>query len=30
VQHGGRLVTFDRAIPLAAVPAATTAHLAVI
>jgi toxin-antitoxin system PIN domain toxin len=28
--HGGRLVTFDRAIPRAAVPAATTAHLVVI
>ncbi|WP_296703559.1 hypothetical protein [Thiocapsa sp. UBA6158] len=27
VHHGGRLVTFDRAVPLAAVPEATKAHL---
>ncbi len=30
VKHGGRLVTFDQAIPLAAVRGAETRHLAVI
>ena len=29
VHHGGRLVTFDRGVPLAAVPDATKAHLEV-
>jgi toxin-antitoxin system PIN domain toxin len=30
VEHGGRLVTLDRSIPLSAVPAATTEHLVVL
>jgi len=30
VRHAGRLVTFDRAIPLSAVPGATPAHLTVL
>lgn len=30
VHHGGRLVTFDRNVPLTAVPAATRKHLVVV
>jgi toxin-antitoxin system PIN domain toxin len=30
VRHGGRLVTFDRAVPRQAVPGATEAHLVVL
>ncbi len=30
VEHGGRFVTFDRSIPLSAVPAATEEHLTIL